>query len=230
MRGIKRSQNNKFKKPKRLPITPNILKEIKLNLFNSSYVFQDKVMIWAAMMVAFFGFMRGSEYTSDRANSFDQESTLCIEDIKLNKVININIKSSKTDPFRLGVTVRLAPNGSELCPVDALQKFLLNHPTNCGPLFTYTNGKYLTKRNISTMLKRFYPSHKSTISSHSFRIGAATTAAYMGYPRWLIQKLGRWTSDCFRSYIQIPDNTIHMVSRSLINQPDNNSVYDPDMA
>ena len=47
MRGIKRTQRNKFYKPKCTPIMPNILKEIKLNLFNSSYLFEDRLMIWA---------------------------------------------------------------------------------------------------------------------------------------------------------------------------------------
>ncbi|KAI7809213.1 putative tyrosine recombinase [Triplophysa rosa] len=38
-------------------------------------------------------------------------------------------------------------------------------------------------------------------SSHSFRIGAATTAAQKGLSQSQIQALGRWTSEAFKSYI-----------------------------
>ena len=43
-------------------------------------------------------------------------------------------------------------------------------------------------------------------SSHTFWIGAATTAAAAGLPVWLIKNLGRWSSDAYLSYIhqQLP--------------------------
>jgi hypothetical protein len=40
--------------------------------------------------------------------------------------------------------------------------------------------------------------------SHSFRIGAATTAASMGFSEIQIQNMGRWNSSAFRKYIRIP--------------------------
>ena len=43
-------------------------------------------------------------------------------------------------------------------------------------------------------------------SSHSFRIGAASAAAAAGIPDWQIQALGRWSSDCYRGYIRLPDS------------------------
>ena len=169
----------------------------------------------------FFGFLRVSEYTAVRTQSFDPESTLCFNNITVNHLIHVKIKSSKTDPFRCGVDIRLAPNGSSLCPVEAHKQFMAIHPTKSGPLFTFQSGRYL---------RDLYPTCITSVSSHSFRIGAATTAAYMGHPCWLIQKLGRWTSDCFREYIRVPDNTIYSVSKSLVNHPHSAEVYDPDLS
>ena len=219
LRGIKRMQGNKFKKPKRSPITPPILRIIRFKLWNSSLPYEDKVMLWAAMLTAFFGFLRVSEYTSTHSSSYDPTCTLCCWDVSIPEdngtAIDLQIKASKTDPFRAGVTVRLAENKSLLCPVEALIKFSEVHPSQHGPLFTFKNGSYLTRNSLMTALKRFKPDNIPNISSHSFRIGAATTAAAAGYPRWLIQALGRWSSDCYKIYLRVTDNTKKLVSESM---------------
>ena len=160
-------------------------------------------MLWEAATTAFFGFLRSSEYVSPSLTTFDPTSTLCYEDVSFDRGnIIIHLKSSKTDPFRIGCNVCLAHSRSSVCPVTNLNKYLPYHQTKTGPLFHYQNGSYLTRRKWNSLLKEiFKTSRDSPISSHSFRIGAATTAAAAGIHRWLIQQLGRWTSDCFRSYI-----------------------------
>ena len=82
LQGIKRTQGKKILKPKRDPITPQILSLIKANLFNSSRCYTDKCMIWAAMLVAFFGFLRVSEFTSTHVKSYHPLTTLCVEDVR----------------------------------------------------------------------------------------------------------------------------------------------------
>ena len=57
VRGIRRKQGSKFKKQKRTPITPEMLYIIKCNMFNSSIKYNDKLMLWAAMLTAFYGFL-----------------------------------------------------------------------------------------------------------------------------------------------------------------------------
>ena len=217
IRGIKRSQGDKFRKKKRDPVTPAMLRHINQELFNSSRIYEDKVMIWTAILTAFFGFLRISEYTSPYKNKYDPHSTLLYNDVKTtdDREATVMIKTSKTDPFRQGTLIRLAGNNTSLCPIRAINLFLSIHPTKTGPLFTYyQNGKYLTRRDINKVLCET-TNESAIISSHSLRIGAASTAAAMGCPRWLIQSMGRWVSDCFREYIRIPQTTIEKTSRAL---------------
>ena len=220
LRGIKRTQGARFKKPPRIPITPPLLFALGHNLWNSSYPFNDKIMLWAAMLTAFYGFLRVSEYTSSHVKSYDPPSTLCFRDVQIitNSSIQLNIKASKTDPFRNGVHITLHANNSPLCPLKALRPFLLSHPQKSGPLFVWQDGRYLTRCGLSAVLARISPQGLQNMSSHSFRIGAASTAAAAGHPRWLIQAMGRWSSNCFRDYIRIPKTTLAEVSRSLATQ------------
>jgi site-specific recombinase XerD len=135
-----------------------------------------------------------------------------------NTSIQLHIKASKTDPFRAGVHITLHANNSPLCPIKAIRPFLRNHPSKTGPLFVWHDGRHLTRSGLATVLKRICPQGTQNMSSHSFRIGAASTAAAAGHPRWLVQALGRWSSNCFRDYIRIPKTTLSQVSRSLATQ------------
>lgn len=111
-----------------------------------------------------------------------------------------------------------------------MEHFLTIHPTKKGPLFMYSNGTNLTRQRFNDFLKTVFPrSTYGNISTHSFRIGAATTAAAAGLPKWLIQKLGRWNSDSFRTYIRIPIKTIQETTRVLASTNKHVSVWDPDL-
>ena len=215
MRGIKRSQGASGSRPKRHPVSPRLLKSIRLSIGNSSRPYHDKVMLWTALLTAFFGFLRVSEYTASHKTKFDPLTTLLVSDVRLcSNRAKLRIKASKTDPFRQGMTIRIAANNTILCPVAALRAFLAIRPSKQGPLFTFNNNKFLTRADVNRLLKDTTRG-KANISSHSLRIGAASTAAAMGCPKWLIQSMGRWTSDCFRRYIRVSDDSISKASRCL---------------
>ena len=227
-RAIKRRST---KKQKRTPITVELLNIIYNNVnLNGTYQ-QNATMYWAACTCAFFGFLRSAEFVAPYTTRYDAENTLLVEDVStVGGRLHINIKSSKTDPFHHGSVIRLSHLNSFLCPVTAMRKHLQKHPTGTGPLFTLSDKTYLTRRRLNTFLKDLLQSNiNGPTSSHSFRIGAATAAANGGCPRWLIQQLGRWNSDSFRTYLRTPDSTIDAVSniisvvRPIVTQ------YDPDL-
>ena len=119
----------------------------------------------------------------------------------------MKIKQSKTDPFRKGVCHYLGRTGTDLCPVAAILDFLQARGTTPGFLFTFENGRRLTRKRFvdlvrEAMGKTGIPQDK--YCGHSFRIGAATTAASKGIEDSIIQTLGRWESLAYLRYVRIP--------------------------
>ena len=104
--GIKRTYGDGTNN--RLPITPAILVKF-FSLLNLTA--HDHILIWAALLTAFFGFLRSSELVS--LNVAD----VCFEGEKY----HVTLRASKTDPFRTGAIVTLCTaNHPFLCPVRAL--------------------------------------------------------------------------------------------------------------
>ena len=53
-------------------------------------------------------------------------------------------------------------------------------------------------------------------NTHSFRIGAATTARQANIPDAIIKMLGRWKSDAYQSYIKTPPQELSKLSKYLV--------------
>ena len=167
-------------------------------------------MLWCALSLAFYGFLRSSEFVSQTTSSFDSKTHLLLENVTVHKTfLLIELKASKTDPFHRGLQVKLAQTNTSTCPMNAFVNYLQlrkSLPSN-EPLFRFDSGAYLTRNNLTSALRALLQSgdhDPSSYVSHSFRIGAATSAAAAGVPDWLIQTLGRWSSDCFKTYIRCP--------------------------
>ena len=132
--------------------------------------------------------------------------------------LRINIKGSKTDPFRKGCFIFIGRGRNLICAVDAVLAFLHRRGGGLGPLFIRKNGQHLTRELLSTWLKRILGSAgvQGNFSSHSFRIGAATAAAQAGAPDNLIQTLGSWSSNACQVYLRTPPDQITTVASKLI--------------
>ena len=114
---------------------------------------------------------------------------------------------SKADQFGNGSTIHLGSTGNNICPVSALLQYLAIRPTAPGPLFISHEEKYLPKEMLIHRVRQALADagiDSSFYSGHSFRIGAATTAATCGLNDSLIKTLGCWESSSYLVYIKIP--------------------------
>ena len=100
--------------------------------------------------------------------------------------------------------------GNHLCPVLALQPYLAHHGLLAGPFFIWSVCSPLTADQVShylcLILSRAGVSGQ--FSSHSFRIGAATSAAAPDLSDQLIQTFARWTCQAYRHYIPVAPGTL----------------------
>ena len=188
LRGIKRWKASTGYSPNpRLAITPYILLKLK-QVWGSCPISNDCHMLWAAMCVAFFGFLCCAEFTVPASSSFDPSRHLTLRDIDPSistpvTTITICVKHSKTNQFGKGVDIHLARTGDPLCPVSALLDYLSIRGSRDGPLFLTSAGKPLYREVLVEWLRSALSScsfNPNLYCGHSFRIGAATTALKAG--------------------------------------------------
>ena len=152
------------------------------------------------------------ELTVSSDSSFDARSNLTFDDLALDrpanpKIVRIHLKQSKTDQFRQGVNIFIGRTGDNLCPVTALLAYLAVRGRGPGPLFRFKDGKVLTRGRFISHIRRALDALglvSADYAGHSFRVGAATTAAERGIPDSTIKALGRWKSSAFLRYIRTP--------------------------
>ena len=227
VRGIKSQQSlKKGSKDGRLPITPDLLSKIR-HYLEQHFANPDGIMLWAAMCTCFFGFMRSGEMTLPAESAFDPNTHLSFKDVSIDcienpKIVKLNLKASKTDPFRKGVEVVLGKTDNELCPVTALLAYLALRGSGPGFLFLFADGRPLTKQRFIQRVRQALSAvgvDSSRYAGHSFRIGAATTASARGLNDSTIQMLGRWQSSAYQLYIRTPRDTLASFSAVLSDLP-----------
>ena len=223
LKGVKRCEAEKGPEGRdRLPISPDILRKIKTS-WESVPPTPDAIMLWAACCLAFFGFLRAGELTVPSDTAYDPKVHLNVSDIAADNpasptVIRVSIKQSKTDPFRRGVHLFIGKTGTDLCPVNAMLRYLVVRGTQGGPLFRFQDGRLLTRpRFVEEVWKALQQAgiDQSKYCGHSFRIGAATTAAARGMEDSVIKTLGRWRSLAYLDYVRIPRDRLAQYSNLL---------------
>ena len=214
LRGVKRHQGSNRRQ--RQPITIQLM-HIFQSLNFSDY---NHTMLWAACCLGFYGFLRAGEFPVN--SPFNPDIHLAVSDVQADSLVNpssfrIHIKCSKTDPFRQGCHIYIGAGKRDLCPVRALTQYLHVRGSTPGPLFLLSDGTPLHRQWLTSNIQSIFSAAgvPGCYTGHSFRIGAATSAASRGLPDHLIKTLGRWSSDAYQIYIHTPVSTVVEVASLL---------------
>lgn len=191
------------------PITPDMLRMMAklIDVRNSR-----SIVIFTAILTAFYLFLRSSNYVAKSASKFDGSRQLTRGDLVISKqLILVNIKWSKTN--QLGKKKLLLPlikiPGSSICPITWIRYMIQRVPApSNAPLFCLPqkNGLTpLTYSQLNTQLKTWISDiglNGHRYSSHGIRRGGATWANKVNISSLAIKNWGDWASSAYELYIQ----------------------------
>lgn len=206
-------------RPARLPITVQLLHKFR-SFLDLSGQLEDR-MLFAVLCVGVYGLFRSGELAMK--TTADNSDILLRGDVRWAsdaRSCAINLRMSKTDPLRDGVTVTLWANDTITCPVSHLRRWWLSAPnqSSTAPLFQRADSSPLLYTQLNESIKLL--AHKAgldakRITGHSLRVGGATSLAMMGVPEHVIQQLGRWRSLCYQLYVRMTDDYKESLSQKL---------------
>ena len=166
----------------RLPITLEVLAKIQRHLETTSHPHHQ--VVWTIAITAFFGFFRLGELLA----SFDPTTQLAWGDVAVDNhqrpcMVRIHIKKAKCDQFGAGSDVVVGRTETDICPVIAMLDYIVSRGSSPGPFFFLSSKDLVTEPWFVAQLRTILaavglPQHQ--YAGHSFRIGAATTAAMVG--------------------------------------------------
>ena len=207
LRGIRKVHTNP--KRNRIPLTADMMYRLVDKLQQGTLGKYEDALLTAAVCLGFFGALRCSEFTgADCGVVLGDIAFMHDEKLDRNYVL-LNLRVSKTDPYRLGCKIFLYETGYTLCPYQSLLLYcnLRGTSPQDKPLFCHQDGSTMTRESFLKMLHLgLIAANIPTegISGHSLRKGFATTAAAVNVQDNLICTMGRWTSDCYKLYISTP--------------------------
>ena len=196
----------------RMPITHEILLKILIALPDVCFSNFEAILFSSLFTVAFYGFLRVGEIVPDSIGR--QGHALFKENISYrptSRSIELFIPHSKTDQCSIGTTILIPATDDSTCPVRSFLAYDSRRPKYPGLYFKHFNGLPVTRYQFSAVLKKALNSagvNCLLYKTHSFRIGAATSASLAGLPDEEISSFGRWKSNAFKNYIRIPSASL----------------------
>lgn len=177
----------------------------------------DKATYIALLCAGVYMMMRIGEMVCKSQKKFNPEKNPSLADVSFNTAVErkaseagFDVKASKTDHYRQGITLRVAANGSSTCAVAALAEMVALRKEHGAkphePAFVLEGGKYVTRQMVQDVMQEGLTAIgmvASNYTTHSLRIGGATSlAACEEMDADRIRVLGRWSSDCFLRYLR----------------------------
>src|SRR5262249_52129818 len=149
------------------------------------------------LLVGFFAALRRSELAA-----------LAVPSVLAGDCIELFVSKSKVDQVRNGRVVCLAARTDELCPVRALQEWVVVAGLRAGPLFpaSLASTKCVSPQTVSRIVKRRVGAVGLAVeqfSGHSLRAGYATSAALSGHDATIIARhTGHKTLQTLSGYVR----------------------------
>ena len=195
IRGIRRSQAECLPKRCRLPISPQILTLLRGAVdADTSMSVRDHRLLRAAMSLAFYGFLRVGEFMATPLHRVPLRRR------------DVWFVGHQLDQWGRGTVVSVGCSVDSSCLVSSMKRYLKCCPApSSSPLFIWDDGSPLTARRFRSQLWVYFGKlglDPYQFNTHSFRIGAVTTAAKVGISSGVIKQLGRWRSRAFKTYIR----------------------------
>ena len=144
---------------------------------------------------------------------------VAVDSITSPTILRVRLKRSKCDQFGKGVDVVVGRTRSPICPVTAVLKYIRVRQDEPGPFFVSRAKAPVTKAWLVQQVRHVLRSHgfpQEDYAGHSFRIGAATSAALAGIEDSTIQALSRWQSAAFLQYVWMPREQLAHISTRLL--------------
>ncbi|KAL5469330.1 hypothetical protein EMCRGX_G030579 [Ephydatia muelleri] len=188
VQGVERSMPAAHLKPKRQPITNEMLGQMLSQLDRDHKPSHDRLMLKAAITLGFFGLLRVSEFTVPNQHGFNPDQHFTAKDITMRKdSMVVVIKKLKTDQRGESCQINIGQTHTKCCPHLAMQRYLAR-----------------ALRLILHHLICWCGYSTKLYNTHSLRIGAATAVARSGLPPATIKNLGRWRSEACKVYTRRP--------------------------
>lgn len=190
----------------RRPIDRGLLRELMRVLPAVAVSGFEATLFSLAFSSAFFGAFRVGELVA--ANKRSPDTGLLFAQVELRSgAVLCRLPRSKTDQTGRGRWVTLSEQVEvEVCPVRLAAAFSSVRPSTGVQWLVHEDGSPLTRFQFWAVLKLSLERlglRSADYGTHSFRIGAATSAAARGLPAAAIQDLGRWKSSAYKSYVRL---------------------------
>jgi hypothetical protein len=211
MRGIARRLQ---KEPKlRVPVTVELLL-LWRSMFDLSL--DDHFVAWTAILLAFFGLLRRSEFTLPDGLRFDPAKHLTRSCATLGYhrttgrllTLDLHIKFYKCEGTGADYAIPFTRVGGDLCVVEHVEEVLRRFPllSPLDPLLPRPDGKALRTSEFANVVRRLVLQSPglvgATLTPHSFRIGGAMALYEAGASDTVVMMMGRWKGSSFRRYLR----------------------------
>jgi integrase len=192
----------------------------------------DAVLAWLNVVWGVLGLFRLGELLP-AARSDSKHVKVQVRDVQWNEgagEMSVFLRSSKTDTFKRGVTIAMQKvwGREKVCPggvwkrVEALRRGKDRRDDEA--MMRKEDGTMLTKREVVEMMGVWFGEAdrrrgivtQEKLSGHSLRKGGATSLLLRGVSESLVQALGRWKSDAYKSYAVLNKTLLREAQRAMM--------------